>query len=104
MGDPRYVALDKDGNIWTADYQDGRVQKFDASGKFQLLVQVEADKNDNTIEGLAADSLGNVYVSRGGDILRPARPMGCRKPSLASSQHALSGLSRRCDQHAVCDS
>ena len=71
MDDPRYVAIDKDGNIWTADYQDGRVQKFDASGKFQLLVQVEADKNDNTIiEGLAADLLGNVYVSRGGDILK----------------------------------
>ena len=71
MDDPRFVAIDKDGNIWTADFQDGRVQKFDADGKFQLLVQVEPDENDNNyIEGLAADMLGNVYVARGGDILK----------------------------------
>lgn len=71
MDDPRYVALDKDGNIWTADYQDGRVQKFDPSGKFQLLIQVPPDQNDNTlIGGMAADYLGNLYVTRGGDILK----------------------------------
>ena len=32
LDDARYLALDSDGNIWTADYQDGRVQLFDASG------------------------------------------------------------------------
>jgi sugar lactone lactonase YvrE len=71
MDDARYVALDADGNIWTADYQDGRVQQFDPSGKFLQLIQVPADKNDNTlIEGLAADLKGNLYVTRGGDILK----------------------------------
>lgn len=71
MDDARYVALDSDGNIWTADYEDGRVQQFDPSGKFLQLIQVPADKNDNTlIEGLTADLKGNVYVARGGDILK----------------------------------
>ena len=71
MDDPRYVAIDKDGNIWTADYGDGRVQKFDPGGKFQLLIQVPPDKNDNNyIGGLAADYAGNLYVTRGGDMLK----------------------------------
>lgn len=71
MDDPRYVAIDKDGNIWTADYGDGRVQKFDPAGKFELLIQIEPDENDNNyIGGLAADYAGNLYVTRGGDILK----------------------------------
>ncbi len=71
LDDPRYVAIDSDNNIWVADYQDGRVQKFDATGKFKLLVQVPADSNDTTlIDGLVADLQGNVYVTRGGDILK----------------------------------
>ncbi len=71
MDDPRYIALDADGNIWTADYQDGRVQQFDPGGKFMTLIQVPADRNDSTlIRGLAADLKGNLYVSRGGDILK----------------------------------
>ncbi len=71
MDDPRYVAIDKDSNIWVGDYQDGRVQKFDPTGKFLLLIDVPPDDNDNTlIEGMAADYKGNLYVSRSGDILK----------------------------------
>ena len=71
LDDARYVALDSDGNIWTADYQDGRVQQFDPVGKFLQLIQVPPDKNGNTlIQGLAADLKGNLYVTRGGDLLK----------------------------------
>jgi streptogramin lyase len=71
LDDARYVAIDSAGNLWTADYQDGRVQQFDSSGKFMQLIQVPPDKNDNNlIEGLAADLKGNLYVARGGDILK----------------------------------
>jgi hypothetical protein len=71
MDDARYVVLDTDGNIWTADYQDGRVQQFDPSGKFLQSIQVPPDNNENTlIQGLAADLKGNLYISRGGDILK----------------------------------
>lgn len=71
LDDARYVTIDAEGNIWTADYQDGRVQQFDPSGKFLQLIQVPPDKNDYTlIQGLAADLKGNLYVTRGGDILK----------------------------------
>jgi sugar lactone lactonase YvrE len=71
MDDPRHVAIDKDGNIWTGDYQDGRVQKFDPEGKFLLQINVPPDDNDNTlIDGLAADYQGSLYVTRGGDLLK----------------------------------
>ncbi len=69
--DSRYIATDKDGNIYVGDYGDGRVQKFDASGNFQLLINVPEDKNGNNyMRGMAADLAGNLYVSRGGDILK----------------------------------
>jgi streptogramin lyase len=71
LDDARYVAIDAEGNLWTADYQDGRVQQFDPSGKFLQLIQVPPDDNDYTlIEGLVADLKGNLYVTRGGDILK----------------------------------
>jgi hypothetical protein len=45
------VTLDSEGNLWAADYQDGRVQQFDPSGKFLQLIQVPPDKNETPIEG-----------------------------------------------------
>lgn len=69
--DSRYIAVDPDGNIFVADYGDGRVQKFDPAGKFELLINVEPDRNGNNyIQGLAADYAGNIYAARGGDILK----------------------------------
>ncbi|HEY4723272.1 MAG TPA: NHL repeat-containing protein, partial [Anaerolineae bacterium] len=71
MDDPRYVAIDPDGNIFVGDYADGRVQKFDPTGKFLLLINVPPDNNDNLyITGMAADYKGNLYLTRGGDILK----------------------------------
>ena len=68
--DPRYIAVDPDGNIFVADYDTGRVQKFDPSGKFDMLINVEPDSNgNNIINGMATDYAGSLYVSRGGDIL-----------------------------------
>lgn len=72
IDDARYLTIDSEGNIWTADYQDGRVQQFDVSGKFLQLIQIAPpDRSDNNyITGLTADLKGNLYVSRGGDILK----------------------------------
>ena len=68
--DARYAVVDPDGNIFVADYQDGRLQKFDPSGKFLQLINVEPDRNGNIIiRDLAADYRGQLYVVRGGDIL-----------------------------------
>lgn len=75
--DPRYVAVDPNGNIFVADYDSGRLQKFDPAGKFALLIQVEPDSNGNTyIQGMTADYRGNIYVSRGGDILKYSAESG----------------------------
>ena len=69
--DPRTIAVDPDGNIYVADYDDGRVQKFDPTGKFEWLVTTEEDANgNNTIGGLAVDYAGNLYVTRSGDLLK----------------------------------
>jgi DNA-binding beta-propeller fold protein YncE len=68
--DPREIALDLDGNIYVANYGDGRVQKFDTEGKFLYLINVEPDQNDNIyIPAMATDYAGKLYVVRSGDIL-----------------------------------
>lgn len=82
--DSRYIAVDPDGNIYVADYQDGRVQKFDAAGKFQMLINVPEDKNgNNIIRGLAVNFKGTLYVSRGGDILTFSTADGTPQKTIA---------------------
>ncbi len=64
------MAVDPQGNIFVADYSDGRLQKFDQDGKFIQLIQVEPDRNDNVIiRSMAANFSGSLYVARGGDLL-----------------------------------
>jgi len=68
--DPRYIAIDPDGNIFVADYQDGRIQKFDPSGKFLQLIAVQPDRNEYTlVRDMAADYRSKLLVARGGDVL-----------------------------------
>jgi DNA-binding beta-propeller fold protein YncE/DNA-directed RNA polymerase subunit RPC12/RpoP len=68
--DARYISLDPDGNIYVAEYQSGRVQKFDPTGKFIMLINVESDRNDYTvIRDMAVNYKGQLYIIRGGDIL-----------------------------------
>jgi sugar lactone lactonase YvrE/DNA-directed RNA polymerase subunit RPC12/RpoP len=68
--DPRYIAIDPDGNIFVADYQDGRIQKFDPNGKFLQLIAVQPDRNEYTlVRDMAADYRGRLLVARGGDVL-----------------------------------
>jgi len=69
--DARYVVVDPDGNIFVAEYDSGRLQKFDSSGKFLKQMTIEPDRNGNIyISGMAADYEGHLYVSRSGDILK----------------------------------
>jgi ribosomal protein L7/L12/outer membrane protein assembly factor BamB/DNA-directed RNA polymerase subunit RPC12/RpoP len=63
--DPRLIAVNPAGDVFVADYSDGRVQKFDASGKFQFLWNT----GDNSyLNGLGTDRSGNVYVLNRGQI------------------------------------
>lgn len=63
--DPRLIASDPAGAVFVADYSDGRVQKFDVSGKFKFLWNV-GDKS--YLSGLCADRSGNVYLINRGQI------------------------------------
>jgi DNA-binding beta-propeller fold protein YncE/DNA-directed RNA polymerase subunit RPC12/RpoP len=70
MDDSRYIALDREGNIYTADYSDGRVQKFDPTGKFLWLVNVPENDNEyTTIRDLAVGMDDRIYIVRHPDIL-----------------------------------
>lgn len=57
--DNRHVAIDGSGKIYSSDYQGGKIQVFDANGKY--LSQWIADPQINLYD-LCADRKGNVYI------------------------------------------
>ncbi len=63
----RHIAVDGKGNIYVGEYDDGRIQVFDASGEFVSLWMLD---NDTPLVGMAADRQGTVYVLHGGVIFR----------------------------------
>jgi hypothetical protein len=63
--DARSVGIDGEGRIYVAEYQGGRVQVFDAQGKF--ITQWMADPK-TPIRNLAVDRKGTVYVVQSGKI------------------------------------
>lgn len=68
--DARHIAVDTAGNIFVADYDTGRLQKFDSSGKFLQLINVENNQNDYAIiMDMAVDYAGHLFVVRLPDIL-----------------------------------
>jgi DNA-directed RNA polymerase subunit RPC12/RpoP len=62
--DPRYVGVDRDGNIFVGDYGDGRVQVFDPQGRFLRLINL----GENYVMGMAVAPDGTLYLSYSGDI------------------------------------
>ena len=65
--DARSIAVDGEGRIYVGDYTGGRIQVFDAEGKFQTQWMVDPKM---PLRGLAADRRGNVYVVQSGKIQR----------------------------------
>jgi DNA-binding beta-propeller fold protein YncE len=65
--DARSIAVDGEGRIYVGDYTGGRVQVFDAEGKFQTQWMVDPKM---PLRGMAADRRGNVYVVQSGKIQR----------------------------------
>ena len=63
----RYIAIAGDKWIVTSEYDNGRIQLFDLQGEF--IRQWKTNREDATVQGLAADRQGRVYVSTGGSIL-----------------------------------
>jgi streptogramin lyase len=67
MTDARSIGIDGNGNIYVAEYIGGRVQVFDANGKF--VTQWMADRK-MPLRGMAVDRKGTVYIAQRGTITR----------------------------------
>lgn len=65
--DARSIAVDGAGHIYVGEYGSGRIQVFDAEGKF--ITQWMADTR-MPLRGMAADRKGTVYVAQRGIISR----------------------------------
>ena len=65
--DARAIAVDASGKIYVGEYTGGRIQVFDAEGKF--ITQWEVDKK-MPLAGMAADRNGTVYIAQKGNISR----------------------------------
>ncbi|MFN2196283.1 MAG: hypothetical protein ACK2UW_09195 [Anaerolineales bacterium] len=65
LEDPRAIGIDPSGSIVIANYDDGRVQKFDASGNYQMMWNIGPDRY---VSGMAVDRAGDVYLVYRGDI------------------------------------
>jgi len=58
------IAVDLNGNIFVADYENKRVQKFDSNGNFIITWKMGEDMNLKGIpEGIAVDAEGTVYIT-----------------------------------------
>lgn len=67
MADARAVAVDNNGNVFVAEYLGGRVQVFDANGKFKTQCLVDPKM---PLPSLAVDRRGNLFVLQGITITR----------------------------------
>jgi DNA-binding beta-propeller fold protein YncE/uncharacterized protein (DUF983 family) len=67
MTDARSIAVDGAGRIYVGEYIGGRIQVFDAAGKFISQWMVDPKM---PLRGLAADRKGTVYIAQGGNITR----------------------------------
>lgn len=65
FNDTRRLGTDGQGNIYTGDYSGGRIQVFDASGKF--LATWNAGE-DLYMTGMTADRNGTVYILKSGEV------------------------------------
>jgi sugar lactone lactonase YvrE len=74
----RSITVDMDENVYVADYDTLRVQKFDVTGKFQWIVQVPKDTfaGNKSIWGLAVDSKNVLWVNRDAALFKLATADG----------------------------
>jgi len=66
--DARSIGVDSKGNIYVGEYSGGRIQVFDAAGKF--IRQWTTVDPKMPLRGMTVDRQGNVYVAQRGVITR----------------------------------
>jgi len=71
--DNRTIAVDADGKIYSADFSGGRIQVFDANGVFQTQIMSDTSR---TVDALAVDRKGNLFVLQGYDVFRLDKETG----------------------------
>lgn len=71
--DNRAIAVDADGRIYAADYSGGRIHIFGADGNFQTQILNDTKR---TVDALAVDRKGNLFVLQGWDVYRLNRETG----------------------------
>ena len=66
---PEGIAVDSSGNVYVADYNNDRVQKFNSNGNFITKWGSSgiSDGQLSYLQHIAVDSSGNVYVADGGN-------------------------------------
>jgi streptogramin lyase/DNA-directed RNA polymerase subunit RPC12/RpoP len=74
FNNPRQIAVDGSGNIYVADYDNGRVQRFSTDGTYLSSWSVSED--DVHIQGVASTYDGYVFVSYGDEIKKFYGPSG----------------------------
>ena len=68
LSNPLGVATDGSGNVYVADANNSRIQKFDASGTFLMAW------GSSGALGVATDGAGNVYVTEDTRVQKFACP------------------------------
>ncbi len=64
--DPRHIALDGQGNVYVADYDTGRIQRFNEDGEFQSLFRLDAEPTMS----MAATRDGDLFIIQSGQVAR----------------------------------
>ncbi len=74
LSDARAIAVDMDENVYVADFDTLRVQKFDPTGKFVWIISVPKDEvgSNKTIWQMAVDTKNVLWVARTGGLLKYA--------------------------------
>ncbi len=86
LEDARSIGVDANGHITVADYQDGRIQTFDPTGKFISAFSINPDGKKVYISGMKVSRDGTAYIVHNGKI-SIYDPSGTMVNEIGDDQH-----------------